>query len=108
LVDFIALLGAGKNAGAAQSVDRRMVGVLGINVPFVFPDLARDPFLSAATQLLAFWSIRRPVAPARAQADFPSPGIVFDHRHRSQSAAAGDTYQEAEAVTGLQPIRNNL
>jgi hypothetical protein len=26
LVDLIVMLGAGKNAGAAQSVDRRMVG----------------------------------------------------------------------------------
>jgi hypothetical protein len=35
LVGLIALLGARQNAGAAQTVDGRVVGVLGVDVPIV-------------------------------------------------------------------------
>jgi hypothetical protein len=35
LVGLIALLGARQNAGAAETVDGRVVGVLGVDVPIV-------------------------------------------------------------------------
>jgi hypothetical protein len=40
LVDLVALLGADEDAGAAQPVNRRVVGVLWIDVPVVLLDLA--------------------------------------------------------------------
>jgi hypothetical protein len=48
LVDFVAFLGAGQDAGAAKTMDGRMVCFVGLNIPFVFFDLGRDPFLPAA------------------------------------------------------------
>ena len=53
LVDLIALLGAGEDAGAPQPVDRGMVGVLRVDIPFVLLDLGGDPFLPVAAEQLA-------------------------------------------------------
>jgi hypothetical protein len=51
LVNLIALFGAGQDAGAAQPVNSRVVGVFGVDVPFVFLDLRRDPLLPAVAKL---------------------------------------------------------
>jgi hypothetical protein len=67
LVNLVALLGARQDAGAAQAVDGRMVGVLGIDVPFVFLDLGGNPFLPALAELAAFRCVSEPAATARAQ-----------------------------------------
>jgi hypothetical protein len=42
LVGLIALLGTRQDAGAAQAVNGRMVGVVGVDVPIVFLDLGGE------------------------------------------------------------------
>ena len=68
LVDLVALLGAGEDAGAAQAVDGRMVSVVGIDVPIVFLDLGGNPFFPAAAYLPAFRGVGEPSTPTRAKA----------------------------------------
>ena len=66
LVDLVALLGARQDAGAAQAVDGRMVGVVGLDVPIVLLDLGGNPFFPAATYLPAFRGVGKPATPTRA------------------------------------------
>lgn len=73
LVEVVTLLGTGEDAGAAQAVDGRMVGVFRVDVPFVFLDLARDPFLPPATDGAALFGVGKPASPARSQ---PVGGVV--------------------------------
>jgi hypothetical protein len=60
------LLGSGENAGAAQPMDRWMIGVVGVDIPLVLLDLGGDPLLPAAAKLAAFFRAFEPAAPARA------------------------------------------
>jgi hypothetical protein len=58
LVDLIALFSPGQDASAAQAVNGRVVGIVRVNVPIVFLDLAGNPFLPAPADGAAFPSSR--------------------------------------------------
>jgi hypothetical protein len=92
LVDLVALLGAGEDAGAAQPVNRRVVGVLWIDVPVVLLDLGGNLFLPATADLLAFRRTLKPAAPARASRRActarPSASSGTGHRGGARSASA--------------------
>ena len=66
LVDLMALFSPGQDAGAAKAVNGGMVGIVGVNVPIVFLDLAGNPFLAAAADGAAFRGVGEPSRPARA------------------------------------------
>jgi hypothetical protein len=68
LVDLVALLGAGEYSSSAQAVDGRMVGIVGVDVPIVFLDLRRNPFLPTPAGDATFLRVGKPAAPPRAQA----------------------------------------
>jgi hypothetical protein len=71
LVDVMALLGAGQDAGAAQAVDGRIIGLFRVDVPFVFFGLVAYPFLlPEAADFFAFLGVGEP---ARAR----SPSAVY-------------------------------
>src|SRR6266851_9181835 len=57
----------GEDAGPAQPVDRRMVRVFGVNVPFVFLDLDGHSFFPTTAQLETFGRVGEPASPARAE-----------------------------------------
>ena len=60
LLDLIPQLAAGKDSRAAQAVNCRMLGVIRLNIPFVFLDLQTNPFLPASANLEASVACRRP------------------------------------------------
>ena len=68
LVDFVALLGAGKDSRAAQTMDGRVVGVVRFDIPLVLLDLDSDPLLPAAAEGAAFLRVGEPSAIACTEA----------------------------------------
>jgi len=67
LVDLVALFGPSKDSGAAQAVNRGVIGVFGVDVPFVFLNLGGDPFLPAPAEFAPLWGVGKPAAVARAK-----------------------------------------
>jgi hypothetical protein len=67
LVDVIALLATGQDAGAAKPMDRRMVSLFRVDVPLVFLDLRGDPLLPALAEDAAFLRFGVPAPQPRAE-----------------------------------------
>jgi hypothetical protein len=75
LVDVVPLLGPGKDSRTAQAVDCRMVGIVRVDIPFVFLDLRANPFFPAAADDAAFRRVGQPSAPTCTEAVPPCESI---------------------------------